>query len=229
MTRAVIFDIDGTLIDSVDQHAAAWVEALSHFGIEVAVDRMHREIGKGGDQLLPVFVPADRIEREGDAISRFRADLFKRKYLPSITALPGVPALFRRIRRDGATIALASSGKAEEVSAYAKIAGVEGLVDVTASADDAEHSKPAPDIFEAALAKIAPIAAEDCVAVGDTPWDVIAAKAARLACIGVLSGGFAEADLRDAGAIAVYRDAAHLLADYDASPLRGSSPEMTRP
>lgn len=223
MIRAVIFDIDGTLIDSVDQHTAAWVEALRHFGIEVPPGRMHHEIGKGGDQLLPVFLPPDRLEREAEEISQYRADLFKRQYLPRISALPGVPALFQRLRLAGQKIALASSGKADEVKAYAQIAGVTDLVDMTTSADDAAHSKPAPDIFEAALAKLAPIRAEECVVVGDTPWDVLAAQGAGLACVGVLSGGFPEAELKEAGAVAVYRDAEDLLANYDTSPLAPSA------
>lgn len=219
MIRAVIFDVDGTLIDSVDQHAAAWVEALRHFGIEVSPGDMRHEIGKGGDQLLPMFVPADRLAREGEEINRFRAELFKRNYLPLVRALPGVPALFQRIRLAGQTIALASSGKADEVKAYSELAGVTELVDMTTTADDAEHSKPEPDIFVAALAKLAPIPAEECLVIGDTPWDVIAAKRAGVACIGVLSGGFPEAELRQAGAIAVYRDPEDLLMSYTESPL----------
>ncbi len=219
MTKAVIFDIDGTLIDSVDLHAAAWVEALRHFGIEVAFGDMRQQIGKGGDQLLPVFVPEERLRTEEKTISDFRSDLFKREYLPQVRPFPGVPALFQKIRSAGKTIALASSGKADEVGNYARIAGVTELVDVTTSADDAEQSKPAPDIFQAALAKLAPIAAERSVVIGDTPWDVIAAKRAGLRTIGVLSGGFPEEELREAGAIAIYKDPEDLFARYDESPL----------
>jgi beta-phosphoglucomutase-like phosphatase (HAD superfamily) len=219
MIKAVIFDIDGTLIDSVDLHAAAWVEALRHFGIDVPYATMRHEIGKGGDQLLPLFVSSGRLEREGSEISEFRADLFKREYLSRIRPFPAVPALFRRIRGAGQTLALASSGKADEVENYSRIAGVTDLVDTTTSADDAEHSKPEPDIFVAALGKVAPIPAEQCVVIGDTPWDGIAAKRAGVAFIGVLSGGFPEGELREASAIAVYRDAEDLLANYETSPL----------
>ena len=219
MIKAVIFDIDGTLIDSVDLHAAAWVEALRHFGIEVPYQTMRHEIGKGGDQLLPLFVPAERLEGEESAISEFRAELFKRDYLPRIRPFPAVPALFRRIRDAGQTVALASSGKAEEVDNYSRIAAVTDLVDTTTSADDVEHSKPEPDIFAAALDKLLPIPADQCVVIGDTPWDGIAARRAGVAFIGVLSGGFPEAELREASAIAVYRDAEHLLMSYDTSPL----------
>jgi HAD superfamily hydrolase (TIGR01509 family) len=219
MIRAVIFDVDGTLIDSVDLHAAAWVEALRHFGIEVPFGDMRHEIGKGGDQLLPLFVPKERLEHEEDTISDFRSDLFKRAYLPRVQPFPGVPALFQKIRSAGKTIALASSGKADEVEKYAMLAGVTDLIDVSTSADDAERSKPQPDIFEAALAKLAPTPAEDCIVIGDTPWDVIAAKRANLRCVGMLSGGFPEEELREAGAVAIYRDPEDLLMSYDASPL----------
>lgn len=219
MTRAVIFDVDGTLIDSVDLHAEAWVEALRHFRVEVPFEAMRHEIGKGGDQLLPMFVPAERLAREEEAISAFRSDLFKRDYLPRVKPFPAVPALFEALRRSGQTIALASSGKADEVARYAELAGISQLVDVTVTADDAERSKPQPDIFAAALAKLAPIGAEDCVVIGDTPWDAIAAKRAGIRFVGVLSGGFPEAELRDAGAIAIYRGPQDMLARHAGSPL----------
>ncbi len=219
MNRAVIFDIDGTLIDSVDLHAECWVEALREFDVEVTAERMHHEIGKGGDQLLPLFLSPERLAREGEAIAAFRADLFKRSYLPHVKAFAAVPELFARLRASGRRIALASSGKADEIKVYARIAGISELVDVAISADDAARSKPAPDIFRATLTALAPIPAEACLAIGDTPWDVIAAKGAGLGCVGVLSGGFGEAELRAAGAVAIYRDPADLLARIAASPL----------
>jgi beta-phosphoglucomutase-like phosphatase (HAD superfamily) len=219
VSRAVIFDVDGTLIDSVDLHAEAWVEALRHFGIAVPFRAMRHEIGKGGDQLLPVFVPAERLAREESTISGFRSDLFKRDYLPRVRPFAGVPTLFEALRGAGQTVALASSGKADEVARYAEIAGIATLVDVTVTADDAERSKPEPDIFAAALAKLAPLRAEECVVVGDTPWDGIAAGRAGIPFVGVLSGGFPEAELRAAGAVAIFRDPEDMLAGYAASPL----------
>ena len=219
MTRAAIFDIDGTLVDSVDLHTQAWIEALAHFGIAVTYGDMRQQIGKGGDQLLPVFVPPERLAKEEEQISTFRADLFKRDYLPKVRAFPQVPELFRRVRDGGLKVALASSGKAAEVAEYARIAGITDFVDVTASADDAERSKPQPDIFEAALAKLAPLRAADCIAIGDTPWDAIAAGRAGLRCLGVLCGGFTEPELREAGAVGIYDGPADLLARFGGSPL----------
>jgi beta-phosphoglucomutase-like phosphatase (HAD superfamily) len=219
LIKAAIFDVDGTLIDSVDLHAAAWVEALRHFGIDAAFGDVRSQIGKGGDQLLPVFVSSERLAKDEQTISDFRSDLFKRQYLARVRAFPGVPALFQRIRLDGKKIALASSGKADEVENYARIAGVTELIDLATTADDAERSKPEPDIFEAALAKLAPIAAEESIVIGDTPWDVIAANKAGLRTIGMLCGGFPEDELRDAGAVAIFRDPEDLFARYGDSPL----------
>jgi len=217
--RAVIFDIDGTLLDSVGLHARAWVEAFAHFGVETDFDVVRRQIGKGGDELMPVFLPPERVEREGKTIEAYRSGLFKREYLPHVKPFPGVRALFEHIRAAGLTIALASSGKRDEVEHYQEILGIGDLVDVATSADDAERSKPHPDIFEAALRKLAPIGKDAIVAIGDTPYDAQAAGKAGLATIGMLCGGFPEADLSAAGCIAIYRDPQDLLDGLDRSPL----------
>lgn len=217
--KAVIFDVDGTLIDSVDLHAQAWVEAFAHFGIVVSHADARGQIGKGGDQLLPVFLTEDRVARDGEAIESFRSDLFKRKFLSQVRPFPGVRALFECLRAEGMAIALASSGKAEEVAHYQELLGITDLVDVTTTSDDAERSKPYPDIFEAALAKLAPVRASEAIVVGDTPYDAQAAKAAGLATIGVLCGGFPAADLRAAGCAALYQDAQWLRDGFADSPL----------
>ncbi|HEV7440388.1 MAG TPA: HAD family hydrolase, partial [Methylobacterium sp.] len=177
------------------------------------------QIGKGGDQLMPVFLPQERIEREGETIEAYRSDLFRRTYLPQVKPFPGVRELFARIRADGHAIALASSGKESEVAHYQEILGIADLVDVATSSDDAERSKPHPDIFEAALEKLAPRKARDILVVGDTPYDAEAARKAGLPTLGVLCGGFPEADLSAAGCIAIYRDPQDILDGYDASPL----------
>ncbi|GEO99302.1 HAD family hydrolase [Methylobacterium haplocladii] len=217
--RAVIFDIDGTLLDSVDLHAQAWVEAFAHFGVETDPERVRSQIGKGGDELMPVFLPPDRVERDGKTIEAWRSDLFKRDYLDRVKPFPGVRALFERIRAADMTVALASSGKRDEVEHYQEILGIADLVDTTTSSDDAERSKPHPDIFEAALTKLAPLDTASILVVGDTPYDAEAAGKAGLATVGVLCGGFPEADLSAAGCIAIYRDPQDLLDGFDRSPL----------
>jgi HAD superfamily hydrolase (TIGR01549 family) len=222
--KAVIFDIDGTLVDSVDLHARAWQEAFAHFGRQFPFEKIRYQIGKGGDQLLPVFLSEREIEEFGDEMTEYRGELFKRDYMPRVVAFPRVRELFERIRRDGKRIALASSAKKEELTEYKRIANIEDLVEDEASADDAEKSKPHPDIFEAALSRLGDVQPSEAIVVGDTPYDAEAAGKAGLKTIGFLSGGFPEEDLRAAGCARIYGDAADLLANYDTSPL---APENT--
>jgi HAD superfamily hydrolase (TIGR01509 family) len=219
MTKAVIFDIDGTLIDTVDLHASAWVEALKHFGFDIAFEDMRSQIGKGGDQILHGLLPPDVIEQRGEEIKDFRGELFKRDYLAKARPFPGVRNLFERIRASGQRAVLASSGTGEEVEQYKRIAGIADLIDSATSSDDAERSKPFPDIFQAALAKLSPLKPEEAVVVGDTPYDAEAARNAGVKTVGVLSGGFTEQSLREAGCIAVYRDTEDLVRNYETSPL----------
>ncbi len=223
MLKAIIFDIDGTLVDSVDLHARAWQEAFRHFGREVEFERVRHQIGKGGDQLMPVFFSGEELERFGEELEKFRGDLFKREYISRVRAFPQVRELFERIRQDGKRIALASSAKEDELGTYKKIARVEDLVEEQTSADDAEKSKPHPDIFEAALARLGDVTPEEVIVVGDTPYDAEAAGKAGLITVGFLCGGFPEEDLRAAGCVRIYRDASDLLANYEDSPLAAKS------
>jgi HAD superfamily hydrolase (TIGR01509 family) len=217
--EAVLFDVDGTLVDSVDLHARAWQEALRAFGKDVRLEDVRSQIGKGGDQLVPVFLSREEVARDGEALQRFRGELWRREYMPRVRPFPGARELVRRVRDDGKRVVLASSGKEDELAANRRLLGLDDrLLDGATDADDAERSKPHPDIFVAALAE-AGARAEEALAVGDTPWDAIAARRAGLRTVGVLCGGFAEAALREAGCIAVYRDPADLLARYEGSPL----------
>jgi HAD superfamily hydrolase (TIGR01509 family) len=216
--HAAIFDIDGTLVDSVDIHAEVWQRVLAEFGKKTSFADVRRQIGKGSDTLLPEFLTKEELEQRGKEISEYRADLFKREYLSRVRPFTKVADLLRRIRREGVRIALASSSKADEVVHYKKLCGIEDLVDAETSADEAEKSKPYPDIFEAALAKVPGVAAAEALAVGDTPYDAEAAAKSGIRTIGLLSGGFPEEDLRKAGAIAIYRDCAELLERFESSP-----------
>jgi HAD superfamily hydrolase (TIGR01549 family) len=214
----IIFDVDGTLVDSVDLHANAWQDAFAHFGYEIAFADIRSQIGKGGDQLMPVFLGKAELERIGAALDKFRSEHFKKHYLPLVRAFPDVVALFQRIHDAGQRIALASSAKGDELAAYKEIARITELVDEETSSDDAEKSKPHPDIFVAALEKLKlpPAAA---IIVGDTPYDAEAAAKAGLATVGLLCGGFPRADLEGAGCAAVYADPSDLLRNYATSPL----------
>lgn len=219
MIKATIFDVDGTMVDSVDLHAKAWVEAFAHFGKAVSFHDVRRQIGKGADQLLPVFLSKDELAAFGAELDKYRSRLFKAQYLPQVRGFPAVRELFKRIKDDGKQIALASSAKAYELDAYKKIAQVDDLVTSETSADDAEKSKPYPDVFQAALAGLDDTAPENAIVLGDTPYDAEAAARAGLPTVGFLCGGWSEEELRRAGCVAIYRDPKDLLDRYGQSPL----------
>ncbi len=217
MIRAVLFDIDGTLVDSNDLHAAAWRETFRRFGADVPLDAIRGQIGKGGDNLMPALLPPDLVDARGEEIEQARSELFGRDYLPRVVPFPGVRDLFERLRADGKRIVLASSAKQEEVRFHLGLIGAADLVESTTSADEAEHSKPDPDIFAAALAKVVPLTPGEVVVVGDTPYDIEAASKLGIGSIAFRSGGFPDEALR--GAAAIYDGVADLLNRYDQSPL----------
>lgn len=220
--KAVIFDVDGTLVDSVDLHARSWQETLERFGHPVPYRRVRSQIGKGGDQLMPVFLSEAEIRSYGKDLEQYRSDLFKREYLPRVHAFPRVRDLFQRILDDGGRIALASSAKEDELNAYKEIAGIADLLHAETSADDAEQSKPHPDIFEAALRRLR-LPAAACVVVGDSPYDAEAAGKAGIVSIGLLCGGFDRAWLEAAGFREIYEDPGDLLAGYEYSLIRAGA------
>ena len=154
MPDAIIFDIDGTLLDSVDLHAQAWQEALRHFGHDFSFEKIRRQIGKGGDQLLPVFLDKDELEKKQKEIEEFRSSLFKEKYLPGVKAFPRVRELFQKVLDSAQKVALASLAKGDELKHYERIDNIEDLVEVETSSADAERSKPHPDISEVALERL---------------------------------------------------------------------------
>lgn len=215
MIEAFIFDIDGTLIDSVDHHADAWVKAFEKFGRKIKFYEARRQVGKGGDQFLPEFLLKKEIKEFGKDLEEERGKIFKRDFISKIKPFPQVRELFEKIRADGKRVVLASSAKADELEVYKKIARVEDLIEAETSADDAEKSKPEPDIFEAALDKLGKINKKSVVVVGDTAYDSEAAAKINLNTIGVLTGGWTKGELFSAGCAEVYRDVAEILANYE--------------
>jgi len=228
--KAVIFDIDGTLVDSVDLHAEAWVATFEKYGKKIAFKDVRRQIGKGSDQLLPVFFSTKELNEFGEEMEQYRGDLFKRDYLPRVKGFPNTRELFERIKQDGNHIALASSAKKDELTIYKKLARIDDLLDGETSTDDVEKSKPHPDIFAAALRELGNPPVEDVIVVGDTPYDAQAAGKIHLRTIGFLCGGWTEEALRKAGCVAIYRDPAAMLERYEESPLaKETSTSTPRP
>ncbi len=216
MPRAVLFDIDGTLVDSNDAHAHAWVEAFAEHGITVEYGQVRRRIGMGGDKLMPEVSGLTEDSPIGQRISKRRREIFTAKYLPRLKPFAGASELVAAVKDRGLTAVAASSAKKDELKKLLEIAGASSLMDDATSSDDAEESKPDPDIVHAAL-KQAKSEPSDAVMVGDTPYDIEAAQRAGVRVIAFRSGGWRDEDL--AGAEAVYDGPADLLARLDESPL----------
>lgn len=215
--RGVILDVDGTLVDSNDAHARAWVEALAEQGINVGLEKVRRLIGMGGDKLLPEVSGITEDTPEGERISKRRGEIFKERYLPKLKAFPSTRELLKKMRDEGLKLVVASSAKEDELNPLLKIAGADDLIKEKTSSDDAENSKPDPDIVKAALDSSG-LAPGEVVMLGDTPYDIESASGAGVRVVAVRSGGWEDADL--SGAIAIYDGPADLLAHYDSSPLR---------
>ena len=219
MPKGFIFDVDGTLVDSVDLHALAWQRTLAEWGHVVEFAAVRDQIGKGGDQLLPVFLSKAEVERDGEAIEAARSALFKKEYLDQVRPFPGVAELFARLLERGQAIALGSSGKPEELDHYKALAGIDHMDLLQTTAEDAEKSKPHPDIFQAALQKLG-FCGNQVVAIGDSPYDATAAVKAGITPAGVLCGGFRPEQLTEAGCVTLYKDLSDMLRRIDDTPLR---------
>ena len=216
MATAAILDVDGTLVDSNYQHAIAWYRALREHGVTVPVWRIHRHVGMGGDQLVEALAGEEVERRVGDRVREAE----KRAYgelIGEVAALEGARELIAELHRRGHPIVLASSAKQEETEHYIDLLDAAELIDAYTTSADVEATKPEPDLVAVALAKAGVLSA---VMVGDTNWDVEAAARAELKTIAVLTGGFSEAELRDAGAVDVFETLVELRQRLDVTPLR---------
>ena len=210
--RAVILDVDGTLVDSNDLHARAWLEVLGEAGHRPRLEDVRRLIGMGGDKLVAAVTGWPEDDPRTSAIGDRRSEVFRTRYLPEVRAFPGARALVERARDLGYRVAVGSSAREEELGPLLEIAGVTDLVETATSSDDAERSKPDPDIVVAAVRRLG-LPAGACVMVGDTPYDLEAAQRAGVDLIAVRCGGWRDEDLR--GAIAIYDGPADLLGWFD--------------
>jgi phosphoglycolate phosphatase-like HAD superfamily hydrolase len=223
---AVLFDIDGTLVDSNDAHAHAWVKAFAEAGIDVEFQKVRCAIGMGGDKLMPGVAGIQADSLLGQRISQRRSEIFKADYLPQLRPFRDAGALVSAIRTRGVDTVAASSAKRDELDALLKIAGALSLVGDAASGDDAEESKPEPDIIHAALKKIG-ARASDALMIGDTPYDIEAASRAGVRTIAFRCGGWNDATLE--GAVAIYDGPWDLLAQLDASPIASPKAQSPKP
>jgi HAD superfamily hydrolase (TIGR01509 family) len=195
----VILDVDGTLVDTNYQHAIAWHRALREHGYTVQLWEIHRHIGMGGDQLVEALIGEEGEKSDGDAIRSEEGDAYG-ELIDEVQAMDGATELLRELHEDGATLILASSAKEEEVEHYIELLDAGELIDGWTSGADVERTKPHPDLIHAALEKAG---SGPRVMVGDSTWDVKAASAAGVPTLGVLTGGFSEEELREAGAASV--------------------------
>ena len=224
--RAVLFDVDGTLVDSNDAHATAWVRALAEHGFHVDFAQVRRLIGMGGDKLMPEVCNVEEESPLGQRIAERRRAIFVDELLGTIRPLPQAAELVNAVRARGLTTVAASSARREELERLLDIAGARDYMDAMTSSDDADQSKPDPDIVIAALQQ-AGAAPDQAVMIGDTPFDVTAAARAGVRVIAFRSGGWDDADLD--GAEAIYDGPADLLAQLDQSPLFAGEPSERRP
>ena len=220
MRKAVLCDLDGTLLDSNHFHAEAWQRTLAEFGFQTDFEEVVKQIGKGGDNLLPCFVPEHKLKELEETLKSFRKDLFHREYMDRIVPFSDAGLLLRRMRQEGLRVALASSSDKEDLHAFLMLLRIHDVVEEPTTADDAEETKPAPDIFQVSVKKLQ-IESADAIALGDTPWDIQAAKKAGVDTVAVTCGGWKEDDLKDAGAIAVFRDPADILRNFEKTPFAG--------
>jgi HAD superfamily hydrolase (TIGR01509 family) len=209
--RAALLDVDGTLIDANYQHALAWYRAFKRYGIVVPLWRIHRHVGMGGDQLIPALVGDDVDE---DAISDARKEEYG-KLIDEVSPLAGARELIEDLKQRGVTVVLASSSPQDEIDHYLELLDARGLADGWTTDEDVASTKPEPDLVRAALDKAG---TDDAVMIGDTPWDIEAARKAGLETITVITGGFSEQELRDADAAAVFESLDELRRHLDEPP-----------
>jgi HAD superfamily hydrolase (TIGR01509 family) len=213
-----VLDIDGTLVDTNYHHAVAWFRAFRQHGFVLPLWRIHRHIGMGGDQLVAALAGEGFDETQGDSVRAAEKVLYM-ELIGEVQPLEGARKLIEDLKGNGHTVVLASSAKPEELEHYLTLLDARSLADDWTDSSDVEQTKPEPDLLLAALAKVG-ARAKDAVMIGDSVWDCQAARRARVRSVGVLTGGFSEQELTEAGASAVYAAVEELRQSLDDTPLR---------
>jgi HAD superfamily hydrolase (TIGR01509 family) len=216
--KAILFDIDGTLVDSNDFHISAWQQAFGQLGYSFSHSVLHDQMGKGADTLIPTLLP-DISKASHDWLDEAQASIFKSDFLGTVEPFAQAYDLLAHVHNRGQRIVLASSASETDLEHYLDLLNIRQLVDAVTNGDEVRRTKPAPDIFQAALAKLPGIKAGEAIAVGDSPYDMEAAGKSGIAAVAVRSGGFSDQVLNQAGATAIYDDVAALLDSYGTSPL----------
>ena len=218
MVEALLCDIDGTLVQSNWLHAEAWQQAFAEMNIQLDLEDVRRQIGKGGDELIPVFVPWWRRSAVSEPLKTLRKHIFEVNFMSRVKPLPGAREFLIHLKAKGIRPALASSASTRDLEIYKRIVGMEDLIEEQASADDTDRAKPHPDIFSATLKKLG-LPPSRVMALGDTPYDAEAAGLAGISTIGVESGGWSRDELLEGGCVEVYRDVQELSSRLDQSVL----------
>jgi HAD superfamily hydrolase (TIGR01509 family) len=217
MKPGVLFDVDGTLVDTTYLHTVAWWEVLRQYDRDVPMAEIHRGIGMGSDNLLDHLLGSDR-DKDADEDMTTAHDVLYGAWWERLRPLPGAPDLLRAVAKRGLTVVLASSAQEPELKQLRRVVDADDVVAAATSSADAQQSKPAPDILQAALDQ-SDVDPRRAVFVGDSVWDVKAAGHLGIPCIGLTCGGTSAAELSDAGAVATYADPAALLEALDDSPI----------
>ena len=218
MIKALLCDIDGTLVQSNWLHAEAWQAAFRGLDLDLDREDIRRQIGKGGDELVPVFVPWWKQKHVQEPLEAYRKFIFQTHFLSRVEPIPRAREFLVHLKEAGIRLSLASSASKEDLLIYKKIVRMEDLIEQESSADDAKRSKPHPDIFQATLKRLG-LQPHEVLALGDTPYDAEAAGKAQIWTIGVETGGWSRKDLLAAGCIEVYRDVGDLLDHFEQSAL----------
>jgi HAD superfamily hydrolase (TIGR01509 family) len=216
--KAILFDIDGTLVDSNDMHVLAWEAAFASIGRTFERHVIHDQIGKGADMLLPTLAP-DLDDETQEKLGKAEGEIFKARFLAQVKPFRCAHELLSHAHKLGQKIVLATSSSEEQLDHYLDLLDIRGLVAATTSSGDVKKTKPAPDIFSVALGKLPGCTPAEALVVGDTPYDIEAARKCGIGTVALRSGGFSDAGLQEAGPLAIFDDVAALLADYDRSPL----------